>query len=90
MLDCCIEEEGGHPFHQCHLDRVKQGGTKQAVATPLCQGMSPSLPRKVNPLWRMRQWLEECEEKVEEGKIDWWLLVHPLMDGSDEAVYILA
>ena len=88
-LDSCIKEEGDCPFHQHHLDRVKYGGAKEAAAAPSHQEMSFSSARKVNPLWRTRCWLEECKEKVEEGEIEWWPLIHPLMDRSDVAAYTL-
>ena len=86
-LDSCIEEEGDCPFHQHHLDRVKYGGAKQATAVPSCQDMSTLSARKIDPLWRTRGWLEECEQRINEEEIDWWLLIHPLMDG---AAYALA
>ena len=40
LLDSCTEEEGDHPFHQHHMDKVKYGDTKQAVTASTCQEAS--------------------------------------------------
>ena len=36
------------------------------------------------------RWLEQCEEQIHEGEIEWWLLIHPLTDVSDVATCTLA
>ena len=43
----------------------------------------------VNPMWRTRRWLEQCENKIDEEEIECWPLIHPLTDGSDAAVWTL-
>ena len=83
------DKEGNCPFHQYHVNRVKYGSPKQAEAAPACHVMPASSAhedRQVDPLWRMKWWLEECQEFVEDELV-WWPLVCPLMDGSDEAMY---
>ena len=60
------------------------------MASSLCQEMSSPPLQTVDLMWRIRRWLEQCENKTDEEEIEWWLLVHPLTDGSDVATRILA
>ena len=64
-------------------------GVMQATTASSCQEVSTPSVSQVHPLWRMRCWLEECKQRIDEEEIEWWLLIHPLMDGSDAAAYTL-
>ena len=91
-LDHYRNEDGDSPFHQYHVDHVKHGSPKQARATPP-HCVVPAIPAQESPLtdtlWRTMQWLEECQAKFVEDELIWWLLICPLMNGSDEAMYSL-
>ena len=51
-LDYPTQETGDHPFHQCHSDKMKFGGTQQAMASPPCPEASSSPSQKIDPIWR--------------------------------------
>ena len=85
-LNYPMQETGDQPFHQCHSDKMRHGGAHQASASP-CQETSSPPSLKVDPIWKMRRWLEQCEAKVDDA--EWQPLACPLMDGSDAAVCTL-
>ena len=89
-LDYPTWEAGNCPFHQHHSDKMKFGGTWQAMALSPCQEASCCPSQKVKPIWRTSRWLEQCKNNVDEEEVEWWQLVHPLTDGSDVAMWMLA
>ena len=41
--------------------------------------------RHLDQMWQTTKWLQACEESLDEGEINWWLLLLLLTDGSDTA-----
>ena len=89
-LDYMTWEAGNCPFHQQHSDKMKFLGTQQAMALPPHPEASSSPLQEIDPMWRMRKWLEQCKNNVDEEEVEWWPLVHSLTKGSDVAAWTLA
>ena len=71
FLDYHTEEPGDCPFDQHHSDKMKYGGIQQAMTSSPCQRASSPPLQKVDLLWRMRRWLEQCEGKIDDTEIEW-------------------
>ena len=74
-LDYPTWEAGDCLFHQHHSDKMKFGGAQQAMASPPHLEASSSPSQEIDPMWRMRKWLEQCENNIDEEEVEWWLLV---------------
>ena len=91
-LDHNDEDMGEEAFHRFHVCRVQLKAPQEKSDAPLCRVVQgPQADGgEVDPLWKTPKWLQCCKEQYTDNDFVWWLLLHPLTDGRDEAVLALA